>query len=158
MMRVETKSMVISLAVPSGWCPRPWQPWARLPADAVTGRHVIDVTPACGTGDDAVAAPADRDTNPCRARQDLRNRPSRTPALPAENCRRAAPPAGAVTGTGCATRCPSGTTGVLDGPGGPWCLPPACPVPPRPAPAGAHLAERRHVVLLASARLNAGIT
>ena len=97
------------------------------------------------------AAPADRDTNPCRARQGLRNRPSRTLA-PAENCRGAAPPAGAVTGTGCATRCPSGTTGVLDGPGGPWCLPPVCPVPPRPvpprqAPAGAHLAERRHVVL-----------
>ena len=49
--------------------------------------------------------------------------------------------------TGCATRCPSGTTGVFDGPGGPWCLPPACRVPPRPAPGGAYLAKRRHVVL-----------
>lgn len=28
---------------------------------------------------------------------------------------------------------------VLDSPNGPWCLPPACLLPPRPAPAGARL-------------------
>ena len=43
--------------------------------------------PACtadgdAAGGDAVAAPADRHMNPRRARQNLRNRPGRTPALP----------------------------------------------------------------------------
>jgi hypothetical protein len=31
------------LAVRSGWCRRSWQLWARLPSDAVSGRHIIDV-------------------------------------------------------------------------------------------------------------------
>jgi len=31
-MRAETKSMVISLAVRSGWRRRSWSPWARLPS------------------------------------------------------------------------------------------------------------------------------
>ena len=87
--------------------------------------------PACAAGGDAVAAPADRDTNPCRARQDLRNRPGRT----RHGQRRTAaaqPPAGAITRTGTARHCPSGTTGVLEGPNGPWRLPPACIAPPRP--------------------------
>jgi hypothetical protein len=50
---------------------------------------------------------------------------------------------GAVIGTGTARHCPSGTTGVLDSPNGPRCLPPACllplPPPPAPPPAGAQL-------------------
>jgi hypothetical protein len=31
------------LAVRSGWCHRSWQLWARLPADTVSGRRIIDV-------------------------------------------------------------------------------------------------------------------
>jgi hypothetical protein len=38
-MRIETKFMVISLAVRPGWCRESWQPWARLPSDGVSGPH-----------------------------------------------------------------------------------------------------------------------
>jgi hypothetical protein len=41
--RIETKSMVVSLAVRSGWCRRSWWLWARLPSHGVSGRRTIDV-------------------------------------------------------------------------------------------------------------------
>jgi len=42
MMRIKTTSVMICLAVRSGRCRRPWQPWARLPSDGVSGRHMND--------------------------------------------------------------------------------------------------------------------
>jgi hypothetical protein len=75
---------------------------ARLRSGGMSGRHTIGVIAGLRGGRDAVAALADRDANPCRPRLDLRNRPGRTPALPAEDCCRAAPLARPVSGTGTA--------------------------------------------------------
>ena len=71
---------------------------------------------------------------PSPARQD--------PALPAETAAAQRRRPGAVTGTGTARHCPSGTTGVFDGPDGPWCLPPACLLPPGPGASPGAAADR----------------
>ena len=71
---------------------------------------------------------------PSPARQD--------PALPAETAAAQRRRPGAVTGTGTARHCPSGTTGGLDGPDGPWCLPPACLLPPGPGASPGAAADR----------------
>src|SRR5262249_2023868 len=48
--------------------------------------------PACAAGDDAIAALADRDTNPCPDRQHLRHRPGETNAASGELLPRSAAP------------------------------------------------------------------
>jgi len=97
-----------------------------------------DVIARLRGGDDAVASLADPEDGPVPGSTGLRNQPGRTPALQAGLLPRSAADRGGHRyrhdGHGS-----FGTIGALNMPNGPWCLPGACRVPPRPAPAEAQL-------------------